>query len=83
MTPETFNKLERALAYSAARSDIEMLCKGPACAPGKPLEWDISTELTDRDDAMTLENAIQYLEYRGLLKRRIDNPNIVTILDES
>ena len=83
MTNEQFAKLERHLAYQCARSDIEMLCRGPECAPGQPLEWDISTEQTDRHDAGALENAIKYLEYRGLLKRRIDNPNIVTILDEA
>ena len=81
MTNEQFAKLERHLAYQCARSDIEMLCTANTL-PGDGLEWNLNTPQDDEWDAEALANAIRYLDHRGLLKRRIDNPDIAQIKPE-
>ena len=75
-------QLERHLAYHCARSDIEMLCTANRLPDGG-IEFNINTPQTDEWEAESLANAVRYLEHRNLLKRRIDNPDYVTILDET
>ncbi len=78
---EPIEELERTLAYQCARTDIEMLCLG-TIAPGGVTQWHLDTTQEDPDDAQALANAIRYLDHRGLLERRIDNPDIAQIKSE-
>lgn len=73
--------IERSLAYSAARSDIEVysLPMGPFIG-GAPY-WDTSKCLDE--DRKAVDGAVAYLDARGLLDRDAQNPAIVSIRDES
>lgn len=59
--------LERALAYSAARSDIECYCASDGDG------WHDTTHVLD-DDHETVETALRYLDLRGLLDRHPSQP---------
>jgi hypothetical protein len=56
-------KLERKLAYSAARSDVECFCIGD------PKHGYSVPDTLDPEDAVAVQEAITYLELRGLLTR--------------
>lgn len=74
--------LQRALAYSAARSDIEWYCRPIADGgkgPGAVLWRDSSAVATD--DAAHVELALRYLSAVGLLCRHAGNPEWVRVLD--
>lgn len=63
--------LERALAYSAARSDIECYCAAADADFGG--RWYDTTQVLDDDDE-TVETALRYLELRGLIERHPSQP---------
>ena len=84
MTPEQFNQLEQQLAYSAARADIETLCKPLSRAKEGGWWFSLAADNEmDDEDRKTVSDAIAYLDYRGLLKRSISNPDIVTVLGDT
>jgi hypothetical protein len=82
-------RLQRKLAYSAARSDIECcalrvndLCETPA-------RWDVAildnaAGLFDGDVdhySKLISDAVQYLDWLGLLERNGEVSSVVTIKD--
>lgn len=76
---EKFETLERELAYSAARADIELLCLSAETDPETGARW-YDTSSADAEDVADVQLACRYLEWRGRLVRRPDNPNIVRVL---
>ena len=84
MTPEQraeraeLRRLERALAYSAARSDVEV-----HCLPGGEFRdrW-YDPASAHEDDRETVATALRYLELRGLLERH-ENGVWVRVRDEA
>ncbi len=59
-------RLERALAYSAARSDVECYCHPEGeWADG----WHNPASAINEEDRETVATAIRYLDLRGLLER--------------
>lgn len=77
----SIEKLERELAYSAARSDIECCCVQELVSGKYAGKWYLSTEVTFQDDADVVKNAIRYLDHRGLLKRHPDNQLLIRPLN--
>lgn len=79
-------QLERELAYSAARSDIECHC-APEKPPGKyhsgkqGMWWDLGS-IDDPYDRAWVARGVAYLEARKLLKRHTDNPALVQVLED-
>lgn len=68
MTPTEraeMRRLERALAYSAARSDVESYC---ATVSGNLSPWYDPAHVLD-DDHETVATAIRYLDLHGLIER--------------
>jgi hypothetical protein len=61
--------LERALAYSAARSDIECYCQPPAGTSPLALNCWYDPGTAAKDDRETVATALRYLELRGLIER--------------
>lgn len=59
--------IERALAYSAARSDIEVHCRG--AGHWRDRWYDPSDVSTPADDREFIATALRYLDLRGLLER--------------
>lgn len=74
-------EIERDLAYSAARSDIECCCVQELVNGRHAGRWYLSTEVTFSDDIEVVERAIRYLDYRGLLHRHPDNKLLIRPLD--
>lgn len=81
-------RLERGLAYSAARSDIECLTLRINGFDETPARWDtrnLVTPIMDAEinelDAQSVERAILYLDLIGCLQREADAPHIVSIKD--
>ena len=81
-------EIEKKLAYSAARSDIE--CESvPVDGEADPREWDTRTIASpiarshpdQKDSLAIIQNAVRYLDLRGLIRRRADGPEIIQILD--
>lgn len=74
--------LERKIAYSAARSDIETMCcvwRDEGANPG----WWYDTQVLDCQSSRPwVDDAVRYLELRGLLLRSPDAPHVVRPLDE-
>lgn len=75
-------ELERQIAYSGARSDLECFCASKI-ANAKPLLWwyDVSTAGPDEAEIKAVEMSVRYLELRGLLLRNPENTNQVRPLD--
>ena len=79
-------KIERELAYSAARSDIECECVPVDRVAGETW-WDTSrfrpeSEAFDEGSLVVLiDRAVKYLSWLGLLECAWDAPHIVRILD--
>jgi len=77
-------KLERELAYTMARIDIESYCKAERHSGRYHGVW-YDTAATYEDcpntDAEDIARAFRYLEYRNLLKHHPENPALVRILD--
>ena len=79
-TPSELVTLTLALAYSCARSDIELLCS-PADeqpAEGNP-RW--NTRAIDSDDQHVVDRAVRYLELRNLLARVPTHEAMIEIID--
>lgn len=74
--------LERKIAYSAARSDIETMCcvwRDEGANPG----WWYDTQVLDCESSRPwVDDAVRYLELRGLLLRSPNAPHVVRPLDE-
>lgn len=82
-------KLERELAYSAARSDIECACN-PHTPLGHGVSWDTSNLLLEAtvglDEGQAgriVTRAVAYLEWLGCIERLWGSPHIVTIKELS
>ena len=81
-------EIEQKLAYSAARSDIECECV-PVDGEADPTEWDtraIASPIArshqhQKEYLPIIQNAVRYLELRGLIRRRADAPEIIQILE--
>ena len=74
--------LERHIAYSAARSDIECMCDGERDG-GPDAGWWYDTEKLDcESSAPWVRDAVRYLELRGLLRRHSENNALVRPLNE-
>ena len=78
-------KLQRELAYSAARSDIECSCN-PHTPLGHGVSWDTSNLLPEAtvglDEGQAgriVARAVAYLEWLGCIERLWGSPHIVTI----
>ena len=69
--------LERKLAYSAARSDVEVHCLWSGDAPGR---W-YDPESAHEDDRETVDTAIRYLTLRGAIEHH-ENGVWVRVRDE-
>jgi len=68
------------IADSAARADIELYCV--AVTRGDETWWNWEN-LDPVDGAPYIEQAVRYLEARGLLERDGENANVVRIVDEA
>ena len=86
---EELREIEQKLAYSAARSDIECECV-PVDFEAPHREWDTSALASPfpRSDVnqkaflvATIQNAVRYLDLRGLIRRRADAPEIIQVLE--
>ena len=86
---EELREIEQKLAYSAARSDIECECE-PVDVDAYPSEWDTSALASPFPPSdlkrkaflvATIQNAVRYLDLRGLIIRRADAPEIIQILE--
>lgn len=82
-------KLERELAYSAARSDIEVYCVGMKHSGRYHDVWyDISgtaaeTRCPKRAEYQPIiDRAVEYLEARKLLKHHPEIPALVQVLSD-
>lgn len=80
--------LERDLAYSAARSDIEFNCVRANSPLEKPAEWardELALDNVHADDRESMmaavARAVEYLDYRGLLVHALGRRHIMTIKD--
>ena len=76
------NALAHELAYSCARSDIEVICRPHLWEPGRQPWWDTEA-LTDEDSgsAECLARALFYLEALGLIVRHPEQLAWVRVLD--
>jgi len=73
--------IEQQLAYSAARSDIEMCCMPDDTSVDlHEYWWDII--VGDVEDDETVTRAIEYLESRNLLEWHPDRPDLIRIKPE-
>lgn len=83
--------IERAYAYSAARSDIECMCQ-PEGESANPSTWWWDTSMASFlniealtgasvDERETIQTAVNYLTTRNLLERHPENPDLVRILE--
>lgn len=79
MANETFERLQRELAYSAARADIESFCLARSAHPHQTLWFD--TSLSDEGCEMEVARAIRYLTAAGLLVRHSERPVLVRVKD--
>lgn len=70
-------KLEREIAYDAARSDIECHCEGNGMFP----EWYDITKIEELSEELVVKS-IQYLKLRNLLNHHPANPDLVRIFDD-
>lgn len=74
LTPEQRDelaRLERALAYSAARSDVECCCH----QEGEWTDgWYDPSSATLEEDREAVATAIRYLDLRGLIERHPTQP---------
>lgn len=75
-----FQDLERRLAYSAARSDIELCCEAIMSDDGLKAEW-YRLDTAKPEDGACITDAIKYLDGRCLLIHHPDVPNWVNFLD--
>lgn len=75
-------KLERHIAYSAARSDIECMCGGQRDNGSDPGWWYDTQALDCESSRSWVDDAVRYLELRGLLRRHPENNALVRPLDE-
>lgn len=78
--PDDIDALAHRIAYSYARSDIECFTQQITFGAGQRPTFDL--EDIDEDYAEEVAIAIRYLEARGLLDRKVDNPQHVRILDD-
>lgn len=67
--PADILRLERSLAYSAARSDIECYCQPPAGTSPLALNCWYDPRSASAGDRECVAIAIRYLDARGLLER--------------
>lgn len=73
MTPTEraeLRRLERSLAYSTARSDVEVHCLPGGAFRDRWYDPDSAAE----EDRETVATAMRYLELRGLLERHPSQP---------
>lgn len=90
MTTDDLNTLAHQIAYATAKSDIEsftMWRDDRVAAPVEPSfltpshRWyDISTVIIGDFEREAVKRAIQYLDARRLLHRKLDAPFMVQIL---
>ena len=73
-------QLERELAYSAARSDIESICIATAPNGMGATIWR-DTRSLGWEDAEFVSSAITYLESRNLLRRHPEMVELVRVVD--
>lgn len=73
LTPRDLPRVEREMAISCARSDIESFCAHAS------LEW-IDTADCDPDMAPEIARAVWYLETLGLLDRHPTQPALVCVV---
>lgn len=79
--PDNFAAMERALAYSAARSDIEIYCPRElegGIGGGSGTWYD--TAVDDEDEAEHVNLAVKYLSALKLLRRHPGSPEWVQVL---
>jgi hypothetical protein len=84
MDTTNMHELERSLAYEFAVSVIDSHSLAATIA-GK-VEISDAHDVTPRegDDYSDLvAEAVRYLDWRGLIERSTDNPNVIWIRDES
>ena len=74
--------LERSLAYEYACSVIDSCCAAIAHMSGSDCQWYDTLEV-DPDSAGAVEDALLYLETRGLLWHHESYPSYVFLRDES
>jgi hypothetical protein len=81
-------RLEREIAYHAARSDIECYCVREQLPPGRgaaSLDWYDTTRVSPApqhpDDLQFLTDAVRYLDLRRLLVRHPERSHLVRIRD--
>lgn len=72
--------LEREIAYSAARSDIERHCESKHHSGRYYGRWYDATSM-DAGVADLVSKSIRYLELRKLLKRHPEDKTLVRIID--
>ena len=73
-------QLERSIAESTARSDIEVYCHVESCNARPPWNWLYNLDkVSPAEAADTVAAAARYLELRGILRRDPANPNLVTL----
>ena len=79
---EEINLLERGMAYDHAASTIDSNCT-PALADEDSDEFADWFDLRDANAQEAVDEAVRYLESRGLLEHHASDSNIVCIRDES
>ncbi len=76
-TLDEIDRLQRALAYSAARSDIECLCKRVGKWRDRWYAHDEKPKARkplDEEDHETVATALRYLDLCGLIERHPSQP---------
>jgi hypothetical protein len=74
--------LQQKIADDAARSDIECNLDG-SIHSGRHHGWWYTADEIDPERREMIEDAITYLELRGLLKRHPENPSLIRPLSPS
>jgi len=79
---DELRRLEREIAYHAARSDIECMCQGEMVGQQSRLWLYDITSAESEEETEWVAMAVRYLELRGLLLRDPENPVKVRPLDD-
>ena len=84
LTQAELDTMAHHLAYESATSFIDCNCVDVSKkVSADPFWFDIDPEGHSLESQGGIAEAVVYLEARGLLERHDDNPNWVTMFDES
>lgn len=78
---DELRQLEQKIAYHAARSDIECMCKGQVASEDPLLWWYDTTTAETEEEKEFVAMAVRYLELREQLLRHPENAALVRPLN--